>query len=410
MSVDRTQCDVWDLQDPLAPIRERFVIPAGVNYLDGNSLGCLPRAVAARLQQVVLQEWGNGLIRSWNDAGWYRAPQRVGNMIARLVGAPEGSVIVADSTSVNLFKVLAAALALKPGRRRILGVAGDFPTNTYIAGGIAKWLDAEYVGVESAALVDAIDESVAIVSLTHVNYRTGEMFDMEGITRAAHARGALVVWDLSHSAGVIDLQLENSSADFAIGCGYKYLNGGPGAPAYVYINRRHQDAFRHPLSGWLGHANPFEFAEVFSPAPGVDGALAGTPPILSLVALEAALGVFDGVVMADVRRKSQQLTDVFIRLIDEQLGTFGFQIASPRDSNIRGSQVSLSHDESHAICQAMIGQGVIGDFRAPDILRFGFSPLTTRFVDVHDAAMTLKRVMGAGLWDVPEYKARKAVT
>lgn len=410
MSIDLRYCEALDTGDPLAKIRDRFSIPDGVTYLDGNSLGCLPRAVSARLKTAIEQEWGQGLIRSWNEAGWYRAPQRVGNMIGRLIGAAPDTVIVADSTSVNLFKVLAGALAMRPGRRRILGVAGDFPTNTYIAAGVSGWRDAEFVSVPADDLLHAIDEHVAVVSLTHVSYRSGYIHDMDAITRRAQAMGALIVWDLSHSAGVLDLTIADSGADFAVGCGYKYLNGGPGAPAYVYLHPRHHDGFRHPLNGWLGHANPFDFAEAFRPASGIDGVLAGTPPMLSLIALEAALGVFDGVDMRLVRAKSQELTDLFVALVDQDLGRFGFSLSSPRDRCLRGSQVSLAHPESYAICQALIVQGVVGDFRAPDILRLGFSPLTTRFSDVFQAARVIGHVMANGLWDTPEFRQRKAVT
>jgi kynureninase len=410
MTIDRNHCDALDARDPLASIRERFVIPEGLTYLDGNSLGCLPRAVSGRMAQAIEREWGQGLIRSWNEAGWYRAPQRVGNMIGQLIGAAPDTVIVADSTSVNLFKVLSGALALRPGRSVILGVTGDFPTNTYIAGGVAGSRNAVFKSVAADALVDAIDEHVAVVSLTQVSYRSGRVFDMTAITKRAHEKGALIVWDLSHSAGVLDLRIGDSDADFAVGCGYKYLNGGPGAPAYVYLHPRHHEAFRHPLNGWLGHQDPFAFSEDFRPAMGIDGVLAGTPPILSLVALEAALGVFEGVDMRQVRAKAQALTELFIALVDQNLGVFGFSLASPRDGGVRGAQVSLAHPESYAICQALIGLGVVGDFRAPDILRLGFSPLTTRFVDVYRAAEVLGRVMGERLWDTPDYRQRKAVT
>jgi kynureninase len=331
-------------------------------------------------------------------------------MIGRLIGAAPDTVIVADSTSVNVFKVLSGALSLRPDRKLILGVSADFPTNTYIAGGVAGSRNAEFKSVAADDLLNAIDEHVAVVSLTHVSYRSGSVFDMAAITQRAHERGALIVWDLSHSAGVLDLQIAESGADFAVGCGYKYLNGGPGAPAYVYLHPRHHESFRHPLNGWLGHQDPFAFAEDFQPAMGIDGVLAGTPPILSLVALEAALGAFDGVDMGLVRAKAQGLTDLFIALVDQNLDAFGFSLASPRDGTVRGAQVSLAHAESYAICQALIGQGVVGDFRAPDILRLGFSPLTTRFVDVFRAGEVLGQVMAGRRWDTPAFRQRKAVT
>lgn len=410
MTPDRAHCLALDRADPIAPIRERFRIPAGEIYLDGNSLGCLPKAVSARMTAAIDHEWGHGLIRSWNEAGWYRAPQRVGAMIARLIGAQDEDVIVSDSTSVNLFKVLTAALRLSKGRKQILGLEADFPTDSYIAQGVARSAGAVFDRVRPEALDKAIDERTAVVSLTHVNYRTGYRYDMEALTRAANAKGALIVWDLSHSAGAMDLSIEATGADFAVGCGYKYLNGGPGAPSYTYIAKRHQNGFEHPLQGWLGHAAPFDFAEDYSAAPGLDRVLSGTPPMLSLIALEAALSVFDGVDMKQVRAKSGQLTSLFIELADAFLVSHGFRIETPREARDRGAQVSLSHPEGYAICQALIQAGVIGDFRAPDIVRFGLAPLTTRHVDVFDAVMILNDVMVRRLWDRPEFKQKKAVT
>lgn len=410
MKIDRAHCLSLDQADPVAPVRERFRMPAGEIYLDGNSLGCLPKAVSARMTAAIDHEWGHGLIRSWNEAGWYRAPQRVGAKIARLIGAPEEDVIVSDSTSVNLFKVLTAALRLSKGRTRILGLEADFPTDSYIAQGVVRSGGARFDRVKPEVLAHAIDESVAIVSLTHVNYRTGFRYDMEALTRAAHAKGALIVWDLSHSTGAMDLSIEATGADFAVGCGYKYLNGGPGAPAYTYVAKAHQKVFEHPLQGWLGHAAPFDFAEDYVGAPGLDRVLSGTPPMLSLIALEAALSVFDGVDMKQVRTKSGQLTSLFIELADAHLVSHGFRIETPRDAGDRGAQVSLSHPEGYAICQALIHAGVIGDFRAPDIVRFGLAPLTTRHVDVFDALMILSDVIARRLWDRPEFRQKKAVT
>jgi kynureninase len=408
MSLTREHARALDARDPLASARERFAIPEEIIYLDGNSLGCLPKTVAARVSKAVEEEWGRGLIRSWNSAGWYTAPQRVGAKIAKLIGAASDEVIVTDSTSVGLFKVLAAALRMRAGRSTILGVAGDFPTDAYIASGLAAQTGKRFRRVDDRDLIGAIDAETAVVSLTHVNYKTGLIHDMPAITKAAHAAGALIVWDLSHSAGVLPLEI--AKADFAVGCGYKYLNGGPGAPAYIYVAKRHHDAFDHPLTGWLGHTDPFAFADDFEPAKGMDKLLTGTPPIISLTALDAALDVFDGTDLNRLREKVEGLTSLFIALTDERLMRHGFALASPRDAKRRGAVVSLVHAEGYAIMQALIARGLIGDFRAPDIVRFGFSPLTTRFVDVFDAAAIIGEVMAARAWDTPAFKSRKAVT
>ena len=397
-----------DAEDPLAACRQRFTLPPGVTYLDGNSLGALPKTVAPRLARAVEQEWGAGLIRSWNDADWYPAPQRVGGRIGLLVGAAADEVIVADSTSVNLFKVLVAALRMRPGRTRILGEVGNFPTDAYIASGVAGLMAAEFVTVEPEAVLAAIDECVAIVSLTHVHYKTGRVYDMAAITRRAHEVGALVVWDLAHTAGAMPCDLNAVQADFAVGCGYKYLNGGPGAPAFVFVARRHQANVQQPLTGWHGHARPFSFDQAYVAADGMDRMLVGTASQLGLIALEAALQAFDGVDMQALRRKSVALTDLFIRLVDQELE--GFAIVSPRDASQRGSQVSLAHPEGYAIMQALIARDVIGDYRAPDILRFGFTPLYVGFMDVWHAVATLKDVMATAAWDTPVFRQRKAVT
>ncbi len=399
-----------DARDPLAHARDRFAIPSGIIYLDGNSLGCLPKNVAARLREAIEEEWGRGLIRSWNNAGWYTAPQRAGAKIAKLIGAAPDEVIVTDSTSVDLFKVLAAALRLRPGRKTILGVNGDFPTDAYIASGVARLTGTNFKRVESRDLIGAIDTDTAVVSLTHVNYKSGFIQDMRGITEAAYARGALIVWDLSHSAGVLPLELAKCGADFAVGCGYKYLNGGPGAPAYVFVAKRHHDAFDHPLTGWLGHIDPFAFAEDYEHAKGMNKLLTGTPPILSLTALDAALDAFNSIDMNAVRVKVEALTGLFVSLADERLMRYSFTLASPRTASERGAVVSLAHAQGYAIMQALIARGLIGDFRAPDIVRFGFSPLTTRFVDAYDAIHIIDEVMTARAWDTPEFKSRKAVT
>ena len=388
--------------------RNRFSLPADVIYLDGNSLGALPRAVPAAMQRAIEQEWGVGLIRSWNDAAWYPAPQRVGNRIAQLVGAGPGEVISADSTTVNLFKLLVAALRLRPGRRLILGELGNFPTDAYIAGGVAELTGARFEALAPEAIMAALNEQVAVLSLTHVNYRSGVVYDMAAITRRAHEVGALVIWDLAHTAGAMPCELNTCAADFAVGCGYKYLNGGPGAPAFVFVATRHQATLNQPLTGWHGHARPFEFSQTYEAAPGIDRLLVGTASQLGLIALEAALTAFDGVDMQALRCKSVALTDLFIQLVDQELQGFG--LASPRESARRGSQVSLTHDEGYAIMQALIARGVIGDFRAPNILRFGFAALYVRYADVWDAVAALKEVMAQREWARPQFQQRKAVT
>ena len=413
-STARSQADclALDLADPLRDCRSRFTLPPGVIYLDGNSLGALPVAVPARLQQAVAQEWGVGLIRSWNDAGWYPAPQRVGARIAGLIGALADEVIVCDSTSVNLYKLLVAALRLRPGRGVILGERGNFPTDAYVASGVAGITGARFHAVAPDDVMAALDSSVAVLSLTHVNYRSGSVYDMAAITRRAHDVGALVVWDLAHTAGALPCALNDCQADFAVGCGYKYLNGGPGAPSFAFVAQRHQAALDQPLTGWHGHARPFGFEHDYQPAPGIDRLLVGTAPQLGLIALEAALTAFDGVDMAALRAKSVALTELFIALVDALVDSPapGFGLASPRDAAQRGSQVSLTHPEGYAIVQALIARGVIGDFRAPDILRFGFAPLYVGYADVWRAVDALRDIMATQDWRRPEFMQRKAVT
>ncbi|MDN6883090.1 kynureninase [Variovorax sp. CAN2819] len=404
----REFCLGLDIEDPLSAHRARFQLPQGVIYLDGNSLGALPKSVPQRLREAVEVEWGDGLIRSWNDAAWYPAPQRVGSQIARLIGAGPREVIAADSTSVNLFKVLCAALRMRPGRNVILGEKDNFPTDAYIADGVSRLMGAQFRAVEASDVLDAIDETVAIVSLTHVNYRTGRLYDMAAITARAHEAGALVVWDLCHTAGAMPCDLNGCGADFAVGCGYKYLNGGPGAPAFVFVAERHQEALDQPLSGWHGHAKPFEFVQQYQPATGIDRMLVGTAPQLGLIALEEALHAFDDVDMAALRRKSERMTELFIELVDQELD--GFTVATPREATLRGSQVSLAHEHGYAIMQVLIERGVIGDFRAPNILRFGFAVLYLRFADVWDAVAQIKDVMATGAWKSDRYMVRKAVT
>ncbi|HVN35643.1 MAG TPA: kynureninase [Casimicrobiaceae bacterium] len=412
MTIAREDCLALDARDPLASLRQRFVVPDNVIYLDGNSLGALPRHVPARMRAVVEDEWGAGLIRSWNDAGWIDAAHRAAAKIAPLIGATPDEVIVADSTSVNLFKLLVAAMRLNPGRDLILTPRGNFPTDTYIAQGVADLLGVELLRVEPDpnSVLAALDARAAVLTMTHVDYRTGRIFPMREITDAAHAAGALMLWDLSHSAGALELDLDAAGVDLAVGCGYKYLNGGPGAPAYAFVARRLVDRVRHPLSGWLGHAAPFTFADDYSPAPGIDRLQCGTPPMLSLAALESALDAFDGVSIPALRAKSMALGDLFVRLVDEALDGLDVVVESPRNASVRGSQVSLSHPSGYAIVQALIARGVIGDFRAPDVLRFGFAPLYVRFVDIFDAVNAIERVIRTGEWKQLRFVSRKPVT
>jgi kynureninase len=418
----REDAEALDIADPLAALREQFEIPDGVIYLDGNSLGVLPRTAAERVAAVVQQEWGQGLIRSWNAAGWIAMPQRVGDKLARLVGAGAGELVVADSTSVNLYKVLAAALAIQrgrdPGRRVIVSERSNFPTDLYIAEALARQHGCTLQLVDDAAdLPTTLGEHTAVLMLTHVNYRSGAMHDMAALTAAAHAAGALAIWDLAHSAGAVPVDLHAADADFAVGCGYKYLNGGPGAPAFVWVHSRHAGDFEQPLAGWMGHAAPFEFTSGYRPAPGVARYLCGTPAVLAMAALECgvdtvlAAEALGG--MAALREKSLRLTRFFalqVRALCMPLAP-ELRIVSPQDDAARGSQVSLAHPTfGWPVMQALIARGVIGDFRAPDILRFGFTPLYTRFVDVYDAVDHLRLVLESGEWQRSEFQQRKAVT
>jgi kynureninase len=412
MAITRQQAAVLDADDELAPVRERFALPAGVIYLDGNSLGALPRHVPARLARAIEDEWGQGLIRSWNDAGWIDAARRTGARIARLIGAAADEVSVADSTSVNLFKLMVAGMRQNRGRTVLLTQHRNFPTDLYIAQSVAELLGASlrYAGPGDDALLAALDRSVGVLALSHIDYRSGRIQPMHEICAAARAVGAFTLWDLSHSAGATEVALDAAGADFAVGCGYKYLNGGPGAPAFAFAARRHHDRLRQPLSGWLGHEQPFAFAETFAPAPGIDRLQCGTPPMLSLLALESALDIFDGVDVAAIRAKSVALGEFFIRLVDNELAPFGFTVVSPRDAATRGSQVSLAHAQGFSIMQALIARGIIGDFRAPDIVRFGFAPLYVRYVDVFDAVEAAADVMRTGAWKEPRFAAPKTVT
>jgi kynureninase len=425
----RPDCLALDANDPLRTLRDEFDLPDGVIYLDGNSLGALPKATAARVQQVVQEEWGVGLIRSWNTAGWIALAQRIGDKIATLVGAGANELIVGDSTSINLYKVLSTAIALQkadaPARRVIVSERSNFPTDLYIAETLAREHDLTLVLIDADELPAHLNDQLAVLILTHVNYRTGRMFDMAQVTRDAHAAGALVVWDLAHSAGAVSVNLKGTgpveeAADFAVGCGYKYLNGGPGAPAFVWAHPRHtarmdREQLRQPLSGWLGHAAPFEFTTDYRPAQGIQRFVCGTPALLAMSALDCGVDVFlraeaHGGLPA-LRRKSLALTALFIELVEARCAGHGLTLVTPREPAQRGSQASFAHATGgYPIMQALIARGVIGDFRAPDLLRFGFTPLYTTFTDVWDAVEHLKAVLDSGEWKEARFNQRAAVT
>jgi kynureninase len=426
VALSRADCVELDLRDPLAAHRQAFALPEGVVYLDGNSLGALPAATAARLRAVVEDEWGKGLIGSWNDAGWIDAPRRVGARIARLLGAAEDEVICADSTSVNLYKALAAALRLQHRNGAagdvILTERGNFPTDLYVAQAIAEASGGRcrLLAVPAEEVAYHVDEGTAVLLLTHVDYRSGRMHDLAGLTQRAHRAGALAVWDLSHSTGAVPLDLAGAGADFAVGCGYKYLNGGPGAPAFVFVARRHlqamdADRFAQPLAGWLGHRAPFDFAADYEPARGIDRFAAGTPSILALAALECGVETVLAAGIGPLRAKSLRQTQLFIDLVEQQCADCGLQLVSPRESALRGSQVCYAHEQAWPVMRALAARGVIGDYRdagpgAPGILRFGLAPLYLRFVDLWDAVEALREVLATRSWERPQFMARRTVT
>jgi len=421
----RDECIALDARDPLAAHRDKFSLPEGIVYLDGNSLGALPRAAIERVARVVEHEWGAGLIRSWNAARWIDLPRRVGAKIAHLIGAQTHEVMCADSTSINLFKVLSTALRLQGSRPQaslrerkvILSEKTNFPTDLYVAQGIVDVLGQghEIRLVEFDQVADAIDDRTAVVMLTHVNFRTGAMHSMQELTSRAHSAGALTVWDLSHSAGAVPVDLNGAAADFAVGCGYKYLNGGPGAPAFVFVASRHlaaiaDDTYAQPLAGWLGHHAPFEFVAEYRPAMSIDRYAVGTPSIVALSALEVGVDTVLSAGIDALRVKSIALTDLFIEVVEQRCAALGLSLASPRNSSLRGSQVCFSHPHAYAVMQALIQRGVIGDFRAPDIVRFGFAPLYVSYEDVWDAAEALHQVLAEREWQRTEFQTREAVT
>jgi kynureninase len=396
--------------DIFARTRELFHIPDGVIYLDGNSLGPLPKAASERVRQTIEAEWGNELIRGWNTAGWIDLPSRVGDRIGRLIGAPAGTVVTGDTLSIKVYQALASALDLRPDRKVVISDSGNFPTDLYMAQGLLRSLDKghELKVVAPEEVEAAIDDTVAAIMLTEVDYRTGRLHDMKALTAKAHAAGALAIWDLAHSAGAIPVDLEGARADFAVGCTYKYLNGGPGAPAFIYVSPEHGDKAVPALSGWLGHEAPFAFDPDYRPAAGVERMRVGTPPIIGLAALDAALDAWEGIELADIRARSIELSECFLAEVEARCPQL--ELASPRDPQARGSQVSFRFENGYAAMQALIARGVIGDFRAPDIMRFGFTPLYLGMDEVVEAAEIIEDVMGNRHWDRPEYMKRSKVT
>lgn len=388
--------------------RRAFHLPPGTTYLDGNSLGPMPIAAQNRVTRMMADEWSDMLITGWNRAGWYVQPRRVGDRVARLIGAGAGQVVMGDTLSIKVFQALSAALRLRPDRRVILSDSGNFPSDLYVAQGLAQAVGAELRVVAPEAVEDAIRDDLAVLMLTEVDYRTGRRHDMAALTAQAHEAGALTVWDLAHSAGAVDLDLLGADADFAVGCTYKYLNGGPGAPAFIWTHPRHADAAQPILQGWMGHDAPFAFDPDYRPAPGVERMRVGTPPVIALTVLDAALDVWEGVALADLRARSIELTQGFIAGVEATCP--GVTLNSPRDPGRRGSQVGFRHPQAYAVMQALIAAGVIGDFRAPDVLRFGFAPLYNDLNDVDRAVDALARILREGSWDEDRFHHRAAVT
>lgn len=413
----REMCLAMDQNDSLAALREHFALPGDVIYLDGNSLGARPLSSAERAMQLVQQEWGEGLIRSWNTAGWRSLSQRLGDQLAGLIGAGRNEVVITDTTSINLFKVLAAALTVQARRdeqrRVIVSEASNFPTDLYIAEGLIGLLQQGYelrLVDSPEAVIAAIGSDTAVVMLTHVNYKTGHMHDMAAMTAQIHACGALAIWDLAHSAGAVPVDMHQAKADYAIGCTYKYLNGGPGSPAFVWVNPALCDEVSQPLSGWFGHARQFDMASSYMPQQGIARYLCGTQPIVSLAMIECGLDVFARTDMAALRKKSLALTNLFISIVEDRCAGHGLKLVTPRDPAQRGSHVSFEHAHGYEVIQALIARGVIGDYREPGIMRFGFTPLYTRFVDAWDAAQILGEILDSNAWAEPQYQVRHQVT
>ena len=398
-----------DEADPLAFARERFRLPEGVIYLDGNSLGALPKAAPAALLETIERQWGEDLIASWNKHGWIDWPMRIAAKLAPIVGAQPSELLIADSTSVCLFKLLAAAARARPDRKTILTRKRNFPTDLYVAQGMADMLGLTLKAVEPGEIIEGIDADTAVVTLTHVDYRSAAYFDMRVVNAAAREAGALVVWDLSHSAGALELDLNESGAELAVGCGYKYLNGGPGAPAFLYVAEQLQAELGNPLQGWMGHADPFAFADDYRAANGMLKFLTGTPPILALAGLDAGLAAFEGIAMPDVAAKSRSLSQLFVDEVEARCDG-EVALASPRDPMKRGSHVVFTQAEAYAVMQALIARGVIGDFRAPDVMRFGFAPLYNNHAEMVRAAEILGEILASREWDQPRFKQRAKVT
>jgi len=411
-STTRAACEAFDRADPIRAYRDRFRLPEGVIYLDGNSLGALPKATADRVKKVLDVEWGEHLVDGWLKDNWMGLSEVLGDKIAKLIGADAGEVIVVDTTSINVHKVIAAAMLMRPDRRTLLTDKGNFPTDVYMAQGLVEFLGRQHriKMVEEDEVAESIDEDTAAVFCTQINYKTGRLHDMAKITKAAHAKGALAIWDLAHTAGCVPIELNKIEADFAVGCGYKYLNGGPGAPAFVFAPKRHHDKVRQPLTGWLGHANPFEFGLDYKPAQGIRQFRASSPPILGIVAMEAGIDDMIEFGIGNVRAKSLALTSLFMKLVEERLTKHGFTIATPKETERRGSQVALNHKDGWPIMQALKARKVIGDFREPNIVRFGFAAPYVRFADVWDAVENLVQVMEKEEWKKPEFQNKKWVT
>lgn len=404
--------EALDATDSLAPQREKFVLPKDVIYLDGNSLGPMPSSVPERINQVLFDEWAQGLVRSWNSADWVGAPLRLGQKIAPLIGARDSEVAICDSTSINLFKTLTAAIALRPDRQTVVTEKDNFPSDLYIA---------QSAGARAQVDVEAIDNlseldrhlstgAVAAVVFSHVNYRTGARYDLGDITARVHDAGALMIWDLAHSAGVMPLHLSESGVDFAVGCGYKFLNGGPGAPSFVYVSEKWLGKSLQPLTGWFGHRDPFSFDPTYQPSETIQQWLCGTPAILSYAPLEESLDQLGAIDLQAIREKSIGLTEAFMALVEQRCPHLGLTLITPRDESERGSQVSYTHPDAYALIQALIDRGVIGDFRAPDVMRFGFSPLVVRYIDVWNAVEHLLQVYSDDAWRDPRYLNRSRVT
>ena len=422
---NREDCVRADAADPLAGFRAEFSLPDGLIYLDGNSLGPAPRRARSRAEQLVTTEWGEGLVGSWNSAGWYDLPRRLGDLLGPLIGAGPGQTVVCDTTSANLFKVLACALRIagqdSPGRRVVLSEPDNFPTDLYVAAGLVESLVGGHslrrlpepgpnVGDPATVLDAALTDDVAVLMLSHVNYRTGAMWDLNEVTARAHARGVLVVWDLAHSVGAVPVDLVAADADFAVGCTYKYLNGGPGAPAFLWASPRHRERFGSPLTGWWGHAQPFAMEPDYRPAPGVSSFLSGTPPVVSLALVEGGLDLAARAPMDQVRTKSLALGDLMIERVRERCADHPVGLVTPTQPGRRGSHLSFTHPDGYAIVSALTAAGVVGDYREPQVMRFGLTPLYLRFVDVYDAVEVLAQVLDRRSWDAPEFKARATVT